>query len=760
MATRDITKAQSLGMRAGWFGSISLVALFCAATTPVAAQTTTEPAADKQRAIETVIVTAQRREQKLDDVAAAVSAVGADQIQIQRIENVDDLIGQMSTISYRSPSPDSGFLTIRGATSGSDGPGQDQGVSVYIDDIYANGPGDIPHDFFDLDRIEVLRGPQGTLFGRNVTGGLIAFYTKPPSFTPGWGAEITHGNYNLWQGSAYLNGPLSDMLAGRVNFFATKRNGYAKSSITGDTVGDQQIWSFRGQLLFRPNDGLSIRVGYEHNDTDSQGPGNQQFGDAPLPGAPSSFDPDVTNTFEPGYFRRKSDNAFLRADWNIGFATLTSVTGYRRSTESEETVSFADPGTTLGFLPSPLPFYIVNLAPPEKDRVWTEELRLTSPSDRRFTWLAGFYYINSSRERNEAVINGLAAVLIGSGAQHQSIDLKGWSIFADGTYHVSDTFALTVGARFTHESKDGTTTKTGLFAASPLETASYSGSWESVTPRFVATYKPSEHVLVYGLVSRGFRGGGFDFGGAEASTFNGQYQPENVWNYEAGTRTNWFNHQLTFNAVAYRANYTDLQLRLTSFAGGIPTSVTSNAGSAYSRGLELELAAHPTDWLTFGANATFQKSVLTDYASGGTLLHDIPTTSSPARAYTLFGSIDLPTPEDIGALRFDWSLKHRSTEYFFPTDPFTGVPNTVGERFIHSKTKVDAEINASLTWTSSNKRYEVQLWAKNLTNERNIEFGFNWQPLAAAFYGQPGSNYFLVTYNDPRTFGLTLRIRD
>ena len=178
--------------------------------------------------------------------------------------------------------------------------------------------------------------------------------------------------------------------------------------------------------------------------------------------------------------------------------------------------------------------------------------------------------------------------------------------------------------------------------------------------------------MIYGLVSRGFKGGGFDFGGDTASTFDDPYAPEHVWNYEAGVRGLMFDGMVRVAANVYRQDYSNLQLRVTSFVGGIPTSVTSNAGSAYSEGLELEFDASLSDWLTLGGNAAFQHAVLTDYAAGGSILHNIPTPNTPNQAYTLYGTALLPIlPAEDGGLKLDASITHRGRVWLGATDPFT-----------------------------------------------------------------------------------------
>ena len=266
--------------------------------------------------------------------------------------------------------------------------------------------------------------------------------------------------------------------------------------------------------------------------------------------------------------------------------------------------------------------------------------------------------------------------------------------------------------------------------------------------------------MIYGLVSRGFKGGGFDFGGDTAATFGQAYKPEYVWNYEGGIRGNWLDHTLSLTAIVYRQDYTNLQLRVGKIVGGVVTTATSNAGKAYSQGAEIEFHDAPVDWFNFGLNFTYNDSLLLNYNGPAGPLFNVPTPVSPKYSATLFGSLNLQIPQDMGTLRLDGSYAYHSTMWLAASDAFSGLPNTLAEpALLHNRTKLTGRVDLSATWTSPDGRYEAELWGKNIANDRAITSGFNWTPLAAAFYGYTGSYIGYAAYTDPPTFGVTLRAR-
>src|SRR6267143_744463 len=357
------------------------------ASTRAWGQTPAEGARDREVGLPEIIVTATRRETQLSDTPVTLSVIGGEQLNNQRIATLADVELAVPNLVFTQVTRQETVFSIRGTGVDNDTPGADAGVSVFIDGVPRTGVHDTTPDLFDLQSVEVLRGPQGTLFGRNTTGGALIMRTIAPSFDPSFKGQLTYGNFNLAEVNGLATGPLvSNVLAGKFSFLLHGRDGTIDNVVQNRENGREKSGSMRVQLLWLPSDDLKVTWGGEYlRDTSESRVGllESTFVPALFPGL--QFGPDVTNAALTPQASDTIVGASANVDWTSAAGTLTSITGYRSVTSAILYAPLGDPTTSL------LATQTV------KDRQYTEEIHFTAALGGRFTWVAGLFYLHLNR---------------------------------------------------------------------------------------------------------------------------------------------------------------------------------------------------------------------------------------------------------------------------------------------------------------------------------------------------------------------------
>jgi iron complex outermembrane recepter protein len=789
------------------FGLISAlpIAFFAAGSARAADPSTgSETKSEDSTALETIVVTAMKREESLQSIAASISAVSGATIERERLRTYDDLQNAVAGLVSIPSISDFGFVNMRGTyTQFNDAPGQEQPTSVYIDDVATLGITDLGQKLYDIDRVEVLRGPQGTAFGKNTVGGVISIHTKGPSFTPDVQLSATGGNFGLAEFQGLVTGPLSDRVAAKVSGYFQRRDGTFHDPVMGGTLGAQRVFGIRGQVLANVTDKFTVRAGadYLQDDSDSApatflGNGHfdsttSAFGGPPfgvLPFLPPALvyppfgvanDPNTTLQAYNTKTARRALNGFAKADWDLDFATLTSITGYRHNTTSSLKNFFGDP----------LPILLTQFG--SKSWETTEELRLVSPADAKFTWLAGIYVSLPHEERTTSAppavglkylafdpVDDLNPADPGPQRSLAIADTKSVSAFAEVGYEFTRELKLVLGGRYTHDHKTGTVDVIGNL----LQGINFnefvvpqSGSWSAFTPKATLEFTPTKDTLFYATVSRGYVGGGFEANGggiqpaspapadiaaakaASIAIAQIPYRPEYATNYEIGAKTRWLHNRLTANISIYREDFKDLQFLLVRPVVP-PFQAAGNAGRTRSQGVDLEIRAAPAPWLHLGVTYSYSDDkFLTDvvitpagynapgspasiYASG----NHLPLT--PANALNLSAEGKWVLPSDRGTVSAGGDITFRSRIWG------DGFNNDAPQ--VHDRTGISGLLNASIDYMAHDGHWDVRLWGRNLTDTR---YG---APTSAYFvpavaFGYTGSYFSLMQWNPPRTFGVT-----
>lgn len=699
-------------------------------------------------ALEEVIVTAERRQQNLQAVPLSVTALGDEAIVAMRIQEASDIGRYTPGVNIgTSAQARSSTTRIRGIGGAGDGwPGTDSPVGIFVDGVYYGRSADLTVDLFDLERIEVLRGPQGTLYGKNVSAGAINIISRKPSETLEGRVEATAGSYDRREFRGYISGPLSESISAKLSYSNSQRDGYTKNVFTGQEMDDLNRSSVRGQVRWEGEDS-EVLFTADYSDIDETSKPTFLFGDS-IAGYTPPTAPDRASLNTDSYFRQSPWSVSLTAEHDFSFASLTSISAYRESRYNQH--GDGD-GTSLTLNGAGLISYYNN-----KFDQFTQEVRLSSNTDGRLSWVAGAFYFRSNESMYithslGALPGSTVSVLnLANGfgvGPHMTINEQGnqgtsYAAFSQATYNIFSTVNVTAGLRWTRDEKDGFNATSGqrnvsLFIWPTPFRADVARSWDAVTPKFTIDYTPVEDIFLYATAAKGFKSGGFVGQAVEPVAAATLFNPEYVWNYELGVKSELFD-RMRLNLAVFQMDYTDLQI--TDIIG--TRRLTVNAGEARIRGAELDAEFALTDALNLHAKYSYT---------------DTEYTSFPATAASgdLTGKQFVAVPEQEGLIGASYITPIGSGELQVRAD----VAHT-GERFLNLRNTVS---DGSITRLDMRVSYDLgpytfALWGKNLTDDRGVASQFTdislfIQPLGSGRV----SGY--TNYTPPREYGATVGYR-
>lgn len=699
----------------------------------------TAPASDGAVTQE-IVVTAQKRAESLQKTPLAVSAIGGPDLQKRQITSVENLAPSLPSVNFGK---NVGFarISIRGLGFDATVAGQEGRVAYHTDGVYISRPSAQLATFFDVARVEVIRGPQGTLYGRNATAGAINVITNDPEDKPGGYGRFTVGNYNLFQEEGAITGPLADGVSGRVAFVRTDRGGYGKNLVTGQDIDDEHSLGVRGKLKIEPSDRFKLILSADYS---SEHDANYVYhffgqGGATPPrvvalGGSAPPDPRDTYANTPQQVNREFYGFAANATADLGAGvTLTSITGYRHT----------DAGLNGDHDGTQAPVSIITTL--ERARQFSEEVRLDGKV-QRLRWLVGAYYFNEDGY-GEADFSPVLAF----NNQYESRGLlfngdfgtRAEALFGQLDYEVVDGLTISAGLRYSHERKlinqrgqiDLVTPATPGFTPNYTMFQDASKSWDAVTPRFNIQYQITPRILAYATYSKGFKSGGFNLTG-----FTPAVDPEKLTDYEAGLKSEWFDGMLRLNASVFYYKYTDLQVQKVVNAAAILV----NAANARVKGLEGEFVLRPIRNLEISGNVSLLDAKFLDFM-----------TSDAARPQ--LGLLDLSgnrlpqAPKYSGnlAAQYNWNLPSGDLSLrgeFIYTDriyfsPFNRLEVSQG---------AFAKGNVILTYDRDGG-LSLSLWVRNLTDKRTV----STSQVSSGFLGYP----IMGTFDPPRTIGGSIGYR-
>ena len=702
-----------------------------------------------------VVVTATRRKTSLERTPISMSVLSAGAIAENRVLDLTDVTRLTPSLVYVPRGASEGYISLRGAIIFDDSPGTDPAVSLFVDDVVRVSVADVSPQLFDMDRVEVLKGPQGSLFGRNSIGGVVSMYTKSPTFDTNGSTEVAYGEHGLVQGTAVFNTPIiNDKLAARVDVAASSVRGNVKDVITGDELNGNHWAAARAKLLFTPRDDFRLVTGFDflHREGTNSTWIYGNFAPALLPNL--TYDPEKSNQLTPGKDYQQNWGFVGRADWTTGVGTLTAITGYRHLDAANLTAA------------APAPLNIADIGTREHDTQVTQEMRLASPTGRRLTWIVGAYFLHSNRARSiDAHIDYLPASLLGFLAGFpapitndltQATHTTSAAPFAHLTYALTDRLKVEIGGRYTWQRKtgDGFSTHANLFAGGPIG-AAYAASWNAFTPTMTVTFQPTRSLMTYATASRGFLSGGFNAQGSTDAALATPFDSEYVWNYEVGEKFDGLSHRLRVNVAGFVDRYSNLQV--IQYNSQLGAASTTNAGAASVNGIETEISALPVTWLTVEVAYDYLHSKFTKYLvnnGDGTFSNyegnQVPFT--PKQRVTASAEVHTDLPRDAGSIAIGGDYTYRSSQEF---DVANDTPPD-----ILKLTEWRGIVNAHAAWYSEDDRWEVSLWGKNMTNRHYAVFGQDqtFAYATPAELANPMAHIFEIQAGQYRSYGMTVRV--
>lgn len=550
--------------------------------------------------VDTIVVTAQKRETTLQDTAIAISAFDGDLLEDRGITNITNLQSYIPNF-HVGQEQDGVKIALRGVGIQGTGSVTDPGVAFYQDGLYIPRPSGGSAMFFDVDRIEVLRGPQGTLYGRNATGGVVNIISNEPVFGSEGTVGVTFGSRNHAELRGMINTPLSERLAARMSVVYSQKDGYHENLSTApgadDFYGSDGDLSLRGQLLYHGNDSLEVLFSAAHSDLNGTGLPYTFLDRNPSPIPPVRAYLDQIGAEPTDPLQTLNDNeSFNDTSTTQGFIRVSREFGgveafFQAGMLEQETNLIQD------FDGSDLPISI--FTKDQENAAQSAEFRLSSISDARLQWIVGAYYFSEDTYIFRRVqLNGftpggvisLPDFLLDEWGESSTI-----AAFGSSTYSFSDDLRFTLGLRYTSDEKAGRKVTRGNFGApfpDDVPNAAFGAdeTFDEATWKIGLEWNAADNILAYGNISTGYKAGGFN------STSNGApYDPETLIAYEFGVKSNPFGGRARFNADAFYYDYQDMQLSTLMTINGAPGQFTSNAGQATIFGLELDSSFQLSD---------------------------------------------------------------------------------------------------------------------------------------------------------------------
>ena len=722
--------------------------------------------------LEELIVTAQKREENVQDAPLAITAISGANLAKDRVLTLEDLAHNMTGISFTANSPQSNEINIRGVVNTRlSSPTADQSVSTFVDDVFVARSGNLNSAFYDIARIEVVRGPQGVLLGKNVAGGAVNIISNAPSFDASGRMTVTLGNYDLKQTNGYVTGPITETIAGRLSFQTINRDGYYKDILHNVDIENLDSIQGRVQFAYQPKDSdlyASINIDYSKDSNDgvhrvglksktlpasfTPWSGTRALIDALRPGGLSRkeslpiwplFKGDTAPT--PQGARHETYDIILKVEKDVAEnIRLSSISGYRHN-HSFTLYDQTGLGPANGFnVAAPLLFAEpVNFI--EGMNQVSQELRLASTNtESRFDWLVGAYYQKTNVHQYNRYWGESTVLPTLSGESHwddhgHNRDI---AVFAQVGFKITDTLKLDVGARYTKDKKYGF--QRGIIVATgdrlrpndpapltPLTTnfaTAYGESWDEVTPQATLRWTPDDLNMAYLTVSKGFKGGGFQNSASNAFAAATPYDPESVTNYEAGYKTELFNRTLRWNTAVFYMKYKDLQVQQT--LASCLCNVISNAPGATIKGVETELQFAPTPWFRGWASgsyvdATYDTFIFAGVDNSGNRMQRTPRWQ---------GAIGAEVTTDVG--QWQDALSARLSYRYQGRMPWAPENTTWEDAY--------GTLDGRVTFTPPDQPWTLSVYAKNLGNTV-------YRTNIIAFFQEEMSSF-----GAPRTYGVEL----
>ena len=740
--------------------------------------TKTAPAKADDSQLKTVTVTARRREESAQNVPTPMSVISGQTLETQRVYRIQDLQQLVPSVNVAYMHARQSSVSIRGLGNNPASDGLEGSVGLYIDNVYLGRPGMAVFDLMDIEQLDVLRGPQGTLFGKNTTAWVINITTRAPTFTPERSIETSVGEDGYFQTKGTISGPLTDELAGRFSAYRTRSDGDIKNEFDGHKLNGGAREGFRGQLLYKPSETFNLRWIGDYNEEDSSAGTRTLFSTGPTINGVNRYETRAAAagaTLVDGSHRKVNlDNqqsvtvfqggTSLEANWTLpSDYTLTSITSYRwwdftpRNDDGLDVPAAYNAGVSVN------------------DKQWSQEFRIASPTGGFFDYVAGAYYFGSDLDNksftyygpkadiwNGTATGALADVnTVGNG----HISTNSFALFAQGTWHLTPQLDFTAGLRGTYEEKSAWVTRnapvggaavTGAAAAARQARVGAYDSGDlnqySTSPSGLLnlTYHFNDNVLGYTSLSHGEKSGGVNLTVGSAPTAGADsllIGAERANNAELGVKSTLWDRRLQLNANLFWTQVNGYQT--TAYDDSTRAQYLTNAGSVRSRGVEFESTLIPVRGLTLNLNGSFNDVRYLSYK-------DAPCPPEVSLQAGAPASCDLSGHQVVGASKwignangeYKWNLNNGLEEYVTASYAFRSKAVGTVEDSAYAQIPSYAVVNLStgLRGDFHQGQWDVSLWLKNAFDK--TYYTTLWSAANGGYEGLLGT---------PRTLGVTGR---
>lgn len=721
--------------------------------------------------LEEIVVTSQRRAESVQDVPIAISAFTGEALSGLGMDNADDLAAQTpglqwkGAFEYSSPT-----IFLRGIGDNTFQANNVSAVGLYFDEVYVSSGSSANQALLDIDRVEVLKGPQGTLYGRNTTGGAINFVARKPSVDEGLSGDLslTLAEYGQLDVEGAVNLPLTETSALRVAASVQSSDGPYRYDVIGQDGPANEAYAWRVLYLNDISDDFQLLLNFHGSDNKAGTLGKhagalQGFAPCPNPGVGNaqctdffgfSGSDDLTedhSNIKPGE-DIESLGASLTLQWIKDDYTVTSISAYDQNDRDVLDDLDHSPGDV-----SQNDWFTAA-------QQFSQELRITSSGDEDFRWTAGAYYFREDLQSFQSIalrdfgpsgLTGFSGVLEGL-AQRADQDNTSYALFAETYYDISDKLTLTVGARWTYEEKEveldgwlvdvtGTNTSTVIgedFSRSrlvfPAAHQDESEEWREWTGKVALDYTLNNSVLLFASAARGFKAGGYNGGAMTDQAEVAMVDPEFLNSYELGIKSDFLSNKVRLNASLFRYDFKEQQVFIVQAGAAFPVQTLSNAGESTVTGAEVDIQLQPTDSLYANLGVSWLDAEFDEFFTPNADLTGFVDHSGNA----------LPAAPEFtanGLVRYSWLLKNDAelslqVDFSYTDDQFFEATNNP---FLTQDSYVITNLRTTYSWNDGN--YSVALWGQNITDEEYVVDGYNNTPVG----------YFIFVPGKPRIFGLT-----
>ncbi|MFZ1833054.1 MAG: TonB-dependent receptor [Pseudomonadales bacterium] len=776
-----------------------LAATSCSA---IAAEAKSEPTGG----LDEIIVTAERVESSLQDTPIALSVFNSKALKALGVIESGDIASYTPNLRMdKQPASFNGYsLGIRGVSSSEPALAVDPTVGIYVDGVYLGRSSAAAFEVVDLERIEVLRGPQGTLYGRNTTGGAVNVITTKPSGEFGLKQELTYGERDLFRSATSVDTPAYGNVSAKLSFNYGQRDGLAESSYTGGDLGqyDQQSW--RIAVRWTPTDTLTADYAYDHYQQDANTNLSQLTYVRPdnvWLGGPFYEQMDaMASADRKGHLPYRTDSKDQSMDIDghaltlslaLGEATLRSISSWREYDNrygGQDFGEFVTDGASMltpdfdgSLYPAGTYVHDFNSAGYNEHEQWSQELQFIGRLfDDRFGYNMGLYYFHeegTNFDPQEYAIPALFAfgelpggyqdflcagtcfgksVLLSAPDFKYSTDNDAWAAYGQFDYALTERLTAILGLRWSVDEKTAWLTQD--FSDIGLATLKDDNSWDQFNPAFTLTYNWTDELMVYAKYATGYRAGGFNVRASTVSSFEDPVNEEEVTSWELGGKSEWFERRVRLNGALFYYEYDDRQVNQFEAGSGGASSKIVNAGSSEAQGIELDLTIAPTDSILLMATYGYVDVDVKEF---------ITSVNDPETGFPVFDANYEPLVADIAdfASTVTGGPQHSGSlimQYTFPAATTFGTLVAQVDASYAGKRTFDAQMNlynSTESYTLWNARLtlseipvsrgdlSLSLWGRNLGDEEVREWGIDFGPLG----------YTVDTYKELRSVGVDLR---